>query len=96
MLRHIVLFKFKEGTEPQQIHDISGAMDALPGQVPSILAYTHGRDAALSTAKFDYAVVADFASEEDYVTYRDHPAHKALGGEVMKLVADVAQMQFYC
>ena len=96
MLRHIVLFKFNENFSEEKLQAVADKMSALPDQVPQILSYTHGKDAGLSPTKFDYAMVADFDSEEDYAAYRDHPAHKAVGAEIMAMVADVAQMQFYC
>lgn len=95
MLRHIVLFKFKEDYSEEQLQAVVDGMNALPDKVPQIQAFAHGKDAAVSEGKFDYGMVADFASEEDYVTYRDHPAHKAVGATVMQIVADVVQMQFY-
>ena len=94
MLRHIVLIKFKEGYTATQVQAIVEGMDGLPGQIPGILSYTHGADAGNTDSAYDYGIVADFASDEDYLVYRDHPAHKAVGAHVVAIMADAAQMQF--
>ncbi len=96
MLRHIVLLKFREGHTAEQVQAITDGMNGLAAQIPEILSYTHGVDAAISESAYDYAIVADFASEADYLVYSDHPAHKAVGAHVIAILADAAQMQFYC
>ncbi len=94
MLKHIVLIKFKEGHTAEQVQAVIEGMDALPGQIPEIVSYAHGTDAGNTDSAYDYGIVAEFASVEDYVTYRDHPAHMAVGAHVVAIMADAAQMQF--
>ena len=96
MLRHVVLLKFKEGCSAAQVQAVVDGMNALPGQVPQLLSFHHGKDAGLSGGEYDYGVVADFASEADYAAYLAHPAHRAVGAAIIAIMAGVAQMQFYC
>lgn len=95
MLRHIVLIKFKEDHTPEQVKAVKDGMDALPDRIPEIVSYTHGTDAGNTDSKYDYGIVADFVSDADYITYRDHPAHKEVGAHVVAIMADAAQMQFH-
>jgi hypothetical protein len=76
-LRHVVLFRWKEDTSPEDIAAIEAALATLPVAIPELVAYRYGRDAGLEDGSWDFAVVADVASVEDYVIYRDHPAHQA-------------------
>jgi len=94
MLKHVVLIKFKEGYTEEQVQAIRDGMNGLPEKIPQIIAYSHGTDAGNTDSAYDYGIVADFASDEDYVIYRDHPAHREIGAAVMAIMADAAQMQF--
>ena len=96
MLRHVVLLKFKEDYSEEVLKSIIEQLDVMMDKVPNILAFTHGPDAGATPVAFDYGVVADFATKEDLLAYLGHPAHKAMGGDVMKIVAEAVPMQFYC
>jgi Stress responsive A/B Barrel Domain len=76
-LRHVVMFRFVEGTTAEQRQGIATALSGLPGAIPEIAAYGFGDDAGINDGNWDFAVVADFASTEDYLVYRDHPIHRA-------------------
>ena len=75
MIRHIALFRFKEGTTPDTIDHIDAALATLPDIMPEVIAFTTGRDAGITDGSWDYAVVSDLASVEDYRTYASHPDH---------------------
>ena len=75
--RHVALFRWKDGTTPEDIAAIEETLATLPGLIPELVEYHFGRDAGVDEGSWDFAVVAGVASVEDYVTYRDHPAHQA-------------------
>ena len=95
MLKHVVLFKFRDDCSDEQLQKIFDGMDALPDKIPQIQSYSHGPDAAIVDGKFDYGMVAEFNTSEDLLTYLEHPEHKAVGALVMAAIADAAQLQFY-
>ena len=82
MLRHVALFKWKDGTTAGQVEAVVDRLRKLPSEVPGIAAYSFGPDAGLSEGAADFAVVADFASEADWRAYTQHPAH-------LKVIEDV-------
>jgi hypothetical protein len=82
MLRHIALFKWKDETTPAQVAAVVQRLGKLPSEVPEIAGYSFGSDAGLSEGAADFAVVADFATEADWRTYMQHPAH-------LKVIEDV-------
>jgi Stress responsive A/B Barrel Domain len=88
VLRHVVVFRFKEGTTAAQIDAIAAALRALPGQIPELRAYDVGEDAGLSAGNADFAVVADADDEAGWATYRDHPAHRKVIDELISPVID--------
>lgn len=77
-LRHVVLMRFRPGTAPGTVEELTEALRALPGEIPEITAYLVGSDAGFGDGNWDFAVTADFASEEEFRVYRDHPAHQAV------------------
>lgn len=83
MLRHIVLFRWIEGISPEQIQAVSESLDSLPPAIPHISHYEHGQDAGINQGNFDYVVVGDFATIEDYLVYRDHPVHQRVIADVL-------------
>lgn len=83
MLRHVVMFRWVEGSTPDQITSVSEHLDTLPGAIPEIARYEHGPDAGINQGNFDYVVVGDFATEADYLVYRDHPVHQRVIVEVL-------------
>ena len=81
MLRHVVMFQWSEGIDEAHVAATTAAFDVLPSKIDVLRSYVHGPDAGISEGNYDYVVVADVDSPEDFVTYRDHPDHQALVGE---------------
>ena len=75
MIRHVVMFKWKDGTTREQVQTAGDRLGRLPGQIPEIAAYSFGPDLGLSDGASGFAVVADFATVEDWRAYLAHPAH---------------------
>ena len=76
--RHVVMFTWADDVDPSHGETVSASLSTLPGLIPEIAAYHHGPDAGVNEGNFDYVVVADFGSREDYLVYRDHPDHRAV------------------
>jgi hypothetical protein len=94
-LRHVVMFRFGDGTTDEQVKALADGLDRMPAAVGTVLDYRHGRDAAITEGTYDYAVVGDFATVDDYLTYRDHPEHQALIRELVRpIVVERALVQF--
>jgi hypothetical protein len=73
-----MLMQFKDGATEEQIQAALKGLGTMPGKVPGILRYEFGLDLGLIDGNPDLALVADFASEEDWRAYQDHPDHRAL------------------
>ena len=77
MLRHVVMFRWADDADPQHAAVVADGLDALPPQIDVIRSFRHGVDLGAVDGNFDYALVAEFDSVEDFLTYRSHPAHVA-------------------
>ena len=78
MIRHVVMFEWNDDVDDAHIAATSAALTALGESLPEIAVYRHGADLGINDGNFDYVVVGDFTTVDDYVTYRDHPDHQAL------------------
>jgi hypothetical protein len=95
MIRHVVVLRWNEPVSEADLAAMSAALDALPAAIPEIVVYRHGRDLGLNPANFQYAIVAEFASADDFVTYRDHPEHQRFIAEHLTgRVAERAAVQY--
>lgn len=72
------MFTWKEGTTADQLKEISDGLSGLPSVIPQVRDYWFGADAGINEGNFDFVVVADFDSRDDYLVYRDDETHREL------------------
>jgi hypothetical protein len=95
MIRHVVLFTWRPEATEEQKQAVHAGLAKMPPAIEAIRAYKFGPDAGINPANCDYAVVADFDDAAGYVSYRDHPEHRALVETyVSPIVASRAAIQF--
>src|SRR5262245_6017440 len=75
MIRHVLCFRWNEGTTTEQVDELAAALRALPSKIPEIRSFTCGPDVGVNEGNWHFAVVAEFDDIADQTTYRDHPEH---------------------
>ncbi len=97
LLRHVVLFKFKEGTTPEQISQVKTTFAALPSKIPQIKAYEWGLNNSPEGLEkgFTHCFFLTFTSEEDRAIYLPHPNHKAFGAVLSPFLEDVLVVDYW-
>lgn len=85
LLRHAVLFSFKEDSYPAGVKAVEEAFAALPGKIPQIHDYEWGTNNSPEALNKGYTHLffVTFKSEADRAVYLPHPAHLAFV-EVLK------------
>jgi quinol monooxygenase YgiN len=85
MLRHVVLFKFKETATPEQVKQVEDAFKALPSAIKEIKGFEWGTNNSPEHLNqgLTHCFFLSFESEEDRDAYLPHPAHKKFG-ELLK------------
>lgn len=74
MVRHIVMYMFKEGVDHQEaISVIDNALSPLVGQIPGL----RHLEVRLTFNGMDYALYSEFDSREALENYAVHPLHLA-------------------
>jgi hypothetical protein len=81
MLRHAVLFKFKDTSSPEDIKKVEDAFRALPSKIKEIQSIEWGTNNSPENLNqgFTHLFFLTFKSEADRAIYLPHPAHKAFG-----------------
>ncbi len=80
-LRHVVLFKFKDSSTPEDIKLVEEAFRNLPKKIAQIKGYEWGLNNSPEGLNqgFTHCFFLTFNSEEDRAIYLPHPDHKAFG-----------------
>lgn len=79
MLRHVVLFKFKDTSSPESIDSIETAFQALPEKIAAIKDFEWGTDVSVENLQqgFTHCFFVSFENEEGRDLYLPHPDHQA-------------------
>ncbi len=89
VLRHVVLFSFKEGSTPDQIKNVTNAFAELPKKIKEIKAFEWGTNNSPENLSqgFTHCFYVSFASENDRAIYLPHPEHRSFV-EILKPILD--------
>ena len=92
MLRHIVMWKFKEEAEgktrAENCHHVKELLEALPSRISVIRRLEVGLNEFRSPMSSDMVLIADFDSKEDLDIYAVHPEHVKVSEYVGKVRLD--------
>jgi hypothetical protein len=80
MLKHIVVFKFRDGVtrvDPRVV-EVYNQLAQLPGRIPEVLAWEQGHNVSGRDIAYDMALYSSFENQEALQRYSDHPAHRAV------------------
>ena len=96
-LRHVVLFKFKEGTSQADIKKVEGAFKALPAKIPQIKDFEWGTNNSPETHDdgFTHCFMVTFDSDEGRAAYLPHPEHGAFVDLLGPVLEDVRVLDFF-
>jgi hypothetical protein len=93
LIRHIVIFKYKDGAPRDQIQQVTDAFRALPQQIPGIRSFEYGVNNSPEGKNlgFTHVFTVTFESAQARDTYLPHPQHQQFGALLQRLdiLADV-------
>jgi hypothetical protein len=97
LLRHVVLFKFKDGTTSEQVAEVVDAFRALRGKIDTIQDFEYGTDVSVENRSqgFTHCFVVTFKDEKGRDAYLPHAAHKAFGALVGPRLDKVLVVDFW-
>jgi len=79
VLKHIVMYKFKDDQSPAQVQEVVDAFSKLPQQIDTIIGYEHGTNVSqeMKSEGFTHVFVVTFKDEAGRAVYLKHAAHDA-------------------
>ncbi len=79
LLRHVVLFKFKDNASAADVKKVEEAFAQLPSKIKEIADFEWGLNNSPENINqgFTHCFFVSFKSENDRAVYLPHPAHKA-------------------
>lgn len=97
ILRHVVIFAFKDSVSAEQVKEIEINFGRLPEKIDEIKGFEWGKN--LNTSQvgkgFTHCFVLTFESEEDLQTYEVHPAHEKFKDETIGHVKDLLVVDYW-
>lgn len=97
VLRHVVLFKFKEGTSAEDLDAITTTFSQLPAKIDEIKDFEWGLNNSPEGLEkgFTHCFLVTFNSESDRDTYLPHPDHKAFVALASPFIADALVVDYW-
>ncbi|HWB00339.1 MAG TPA: Dabb family protein [Pirellulales bacterium] len=96
-LRHVVLFKFKEGTSADDLAKVEQAFAALPSKISQIADFEWGTDVSpeMKSKGFTHCFFVTFRDEKGRDEYLPHPAHQDFVKIVRPVLDDVIVVDYH-
>ncbi|HKZ66375.1 MAG TPA: Dabb family protein [Chitinophagaceae bacterium] len=97
MLRHVVLFKFKDSATPDQVKQVENAFLALPSAIKEIKDIEWGTNNSPENLNegLTHCFFLSFSSEKERDIYLPHPAHKAFGAILKPYLDKVVVVDYW-
>lgn len=97
MLRHVIMFKFKEGTTPEQIKEVEDAFASLPDKISEIKCFEGGTNVSPDKRNegYTHCFVLTFDSAADRDAYLANPAFKEFGKLLWNYLEKVLVVDFW-
>ena len=98
VLRHVVLFKFKDEASEEAVNQLNEAFNALPKVIPVVKDFEWGINDSPENfhQDFTHCYLLTFASEEDRDSiYTPHPAHQAFVASLQPHVEKVFVVDYW-
>ena len=94
MIKHIVMWKFKDGVVEADKLEMKRQLEALKGVVPSLIDIEVGLDVVGKDASKDMVLYSEFSSMNDLAAYAGHPEHLKVVEFVKTLVCERAVVDY--
>jgi Stress responsive A/B Barrel Domain len=93
VIKHIVVFKWREDVAAADLAAVIADLRELPSAIDALESYLVAPDLGLTEGTGDLAIVATVASVEALRGYLDHPQHVAVATRLRSMAASRAAVQ---
>jgi Stress responsive A/B Barrel Domain len=93
LIKHIVIFKWREEVSEADVAAVLDELHALPDAIDALENYLAAPDLGLTEGTGDLAIIATVASPEALRRYLDHPQHVAVVAKLRAMAASRTAVQ---
>lgn len=94
MFEHIVLFKPKPSTTPEEENELIKQLLDLPNHIPEIMDLSAGRTVTDRAQGYTIGLVVRFHSQAGLEAYQPHPAHQRVVAYVRQIIEDTIAVDY--
>jgi len=94
MIRHIVFFKFKEGTSNADRESLISALEGLKNKIAEVKELKVGKDVGNKPNSYHIALDSVFETFDDVETYAIHPDHVEVVNMVKQLCESSVKVDY--
>lgn len=94
MIKHLVLFRFREDAGSAAIDAIVAGLNGLPGLIAEIRSFQVGRDLLRTERSYDLALVSDFEDLAALQRYQVHPEHQKVVTLIKQAASSVVAVDY--
>ena len=96
MIIHVVAFRWKQGIPESHVETVKAQLLEFASGLPEVRSYRCGSDVGASDmGNFDFAIVAEFDTIDDWRVYDKHPRHAEIrAGVVRPWIEERAAVQY--
>jgi len=94
MIKHIVMWKFKDETTEADKLEMKRRLEALKGVVPTLVNIEIGLNFSPCAPAKDMVLSTEFQTVEDLKAYANHPEHQKVVAFVKPFVAERAVVDY--
>ncbi|WCJ58579.1 Dabb family protein [Fontisphaera persica] len=97
LLRHVVIFKYKETVSAAEIERVEAAFRALKKSIPGIVSFESGVNVSPENLNkgFTHCYILTFRTEKDRDAYLVHPEHQKFVDIVKPVLAEPLVIDFW-
>lgn len=100
MVKHIVMWKFKDEAEgltrEENLMKVKAMLEALPEKIDFIRHMEVNLNSNFNGSNFDVVLISEFDSIDDVNRYRVHPEHKQISAYVSLVREARSSVDFVC
>lgn len=94
MIKHLVLFRFREDAGAEAVDAIVAGLNGLPALIAEIRSFQVGRDLLRTERSYDLALVSDFEDLAALQRYQVHPEHQKVVALVKQAASSVVAVDY--
>ena len=98
MIKHIVMWKFKESalnnTQEENINEFASRLEALVGVIDEIVSLKTGKNILPGETASDLVLLSEFNSMNDLEKYNNHPEHQKVLAFGKQVIAERRAVDF--